>query len=106
MRCCLGLASLPAPVSPPAGGVVQELMRRLAVATEPESQDAADQAAQDPEAWWNEHGDGNALGYSNLLAAVAPTPAARRALLAGFFEPSGDVDAELKVPRPRAPSNR
>jgi hypothetical protein len=84
---------------PTGWGVVQELIRRLAAATEPESEDAADRAAQDPEAWWNEHGDGNALGYSNLLAAVAPTPAARRALLAGFFEPSG-VDAELKVPGP------
>lgn len=82
-------------------GVVQELIRRLATATEPDDQDASNRATEDPEAWWNEHGDGNELGYSNLLSAVAPTPAARRAMLAGFFEPGGDdIDAGLKVPGP------
>jgi hypothetical protein len=41
------------------------------------------------------------LGYSNLLAALGATPAARRALLAGFFEPSDDDAASgLKTPSP------
>lgn len=86
---------------PTGWGVVQSLIRRLAAATEPQDATAPDRAAQDPEGWWAEHGDGAPLGYSNLLAAVAPTPAARRALLAGFFEPDEDDTADgLKVPSP------
>jgi len=51
------------------------------------------------ELWWGQYGDGGPLGYSNLLASLAPAPAARRALLAGFFEPTvDDADAGLKVP--------
>ncbi len=86
---------------PTGWGVIQALVRRLAAATEPHDPDAADRAAQDPDGWWSDHGDGNPLGYSNLLAAVAPTPAARRGLLAGFFEPSeDDAEAGFKVPGP------
>lgn len=84
---------------PTGWGVVQELVRRLAAATDPDDPGAADRAAEDPEAWWHEHGEGEPLGYSNLLTASAPTSAARRALLAGFFEPSdADAEAGLKVP--------
>jgi hypothetical protein len=55
----------------------------------------------DPEAWWQDHGDGSPLGYSNLLASLAATPAARRALLAGFFEPTDDDRQQgMKVPGP------
>ncbi|SDY62762.1 SIR2-like domain-containing protein [Geodermatophilus africanus] len=84
---------------PTGWGVVSDLVRRAAAAAAPDDPDAAARAAADPEAWWAEHGDGQPLGYSNLLAALAPTQAARRDLLAGFFEPSED-DAEqgLKVP--------
>lgn len=84
---------------PTGWGVVQALVSRIAAATHTDDQAAISAAANDPEEWWAEHGDGEPLGYSNLLAAVGPTPAARRALLAGFFEPSDDDAADgLKVP--------
>jgi hypothetical protein len=84
---------------PTGWGVVQELVRRAAAARDPGDPGAADAAAADPEAWWGAHGDGQPLGYSNLLAALAPTPAARQHLLSRFFEP-GEEDAEAgsKVP--------
>lgn len=42
---------------------------------------------------------GEPLGYSRLLGALASTPAARQALLAGYFEPSeADREDGLKVP--------
>ena len=86
---------------PTGWGVVRELIRTLAAATDPDNAAAADQAAEDPEQWWATHGDGAPLGYSNLLAAVAPTPAARRALLTRFFEPAADdAEAGRKVPGP------
>lgn len=84
---------------PTGWGVVRELVRRAAAAAAPDDETAAQRAYDDPESWWSDHGDGQALGYSNLLAALAPTPAARLALLAGFFEPTEeDVEAGLKVP--------
>lgn len=84
---------------PTGWGVVRELVRRAAAAAAPEDDAAAQKAYDDPESWWAEHGDGHPLGYSNLLAALAPTPAARQALLAGFFEPTEeDVESGLKVP--------
>jgi hypothetical protein len=53
----------------------------------------------DADAWWDKHGDGRPLGYSGLLASLASTPAARRAVLAGFFEPTEDEREQgLKVP--------
>ena len=84
---------------PTGWGVVQELVRRAAAAHDPASPGAADAAAADPNAWWDSNGDGRPLGYSNLLAALAPTPATRQALLAGFFEPDErDAEAGHKVP--------
>lgn len=84
---------------PTGWGVVQTLVARVATATHPEDQTAVDAATADPEQWWAQHGDGEPLGYSNLLAALGSTPASRRALLAGFFEPSDDDVADgLKVP--------
>src|SRR3954471_23332258 len=56
---------------PTGWGVVAELVRRAAAAAA--GAEAAERAAADPEAWWAEHGDGQPLGYSNLLAALAPT---------------------------------
>jgi hypothetical protein len=70
--------------------VVVDLVRRAAVANRPDDEAAVATATADPEAWWTEHGDGEPLGYSNLLAALAGTSAARQALLAGYFEPSED----------------
>ena len=69
---------------PTGWGVVRELIRRAAAAQAPDDETAAHKAHDDPESWWIEHGGGEPLGYSNLLAALAPTPAARQALLAGF----------------------
>jgi hypothetical protein len=84
---------------PTGWGIVQELVRRAAAAHAPDDSGAADAATADPEAWWGRNGDGQPLGYSNLLVALAPTPAARQALLAGFFEPDeDDAEAGRKVP--------
>lgn len=84
---------------PTGWGIIEALVRDLASAAEPDVPDAADAAAADPEAWWAKHGDGEPLGYSNLLAAMAPTSAGRRAVLARFFEPSEqDRDEGLKAP--------
>jgi hypothetical protein len=86
---------------PTGWGVVRELVRRAAAAAAPDDPAAAERAAATPEEWWAEHGDGEPLGYSNLLGALASEPAARRGLLAGFFEPSTEDLAEgLKVPGP------
>lgn len=56
-------------------------------------------AEADPDVWWAEH-HGGELGYSSLLAELAPTPSARQGLLAGYFEASeADREAGRKVPR-------
>jgi hypothetical protein len=86
---------------PTGWGVVRELVRRAAAASAPDDAAAAERAGADPEQWWAAHGDGEPLGYSNLLGALASVPAARRGLLAGFFEPSmEDLEEGLKVPGP------
>ena len=86
---------------PTAWGVVEDLIRRVAAAKNPDSEGAAEVAAKEPEAWWLENGDGQPLTYSNLLAAVAAAPAARQALVAGFFEPTQeDLETGRKVPSP------
>jgi hypothetical protein len=77
-------------------GVVKTLTRRAAAAAKAEVDEPFD-----AEAWWGEHGDGKPLGYSGLLEQLASTPAARRQLLAGFFEASDDDrEAGKKVPGP------
>ncbi len=78
--------------------MVIDLVRRASAATngDPESVQVA---AGDPEAWWADHGDGETLGYSNLLSSMAATSAARQALLSGYFEPSeADLEAGTKQP--------
>jgi hypothetical protein len=65
-------------------GVVEDLVRRAAVADDPGSDTAGEDAAQDPQAWWDAHATGP-LGYSALLAALGTTPAARQALLSGYL---------------------
>ncbi|GCD21551.1 hypothetical protein CTKZ_31130 [Cellulomonas algicola] len=53
----------------------------------------------DADAWWAAEGNGEPLTYSGLLEALASTPAARRALLARFFEDDDDTPpGELKRP--------
>ncbi|WUH88693.1 hypothetical protein OG900_38820 [Streptomyces sp. NBC_00433] len=73
-------------------GIVQDLVAKVAAVHEPDDPDAGARAAADPESWW-EARFGEPLGYSRLLAEAAPTPAARQALLAGYFEPADGEDA-------------
>jgi hypothetical protein len=80
---------------PTGWGVVTELVRRVAAVEEPAS---VGDAASDPEKWWRDH-HGEPLGYSSLLEALAPTPAARQGLLADFFEPS-DEEREQGIKTP------
>lgn len=81
--------------------VVTDLIGRCAAASASAGEEVPAAEAIDPEEWWGEHGDSTPLGYSSLLAALAPTPAARHSLLAGYFEPTQeDLDNELKVPGP------
>ncbi len=81
--------------------VARSLVARVAAAMYPDDVTAPAVAAGDPEGWWTEHGGGVPLGYSTLLPTLAPTPAARQALLRGYFEPSDEDRAEgKKVPGP------
>ncbi|MDN4161079.1 SIR2 family protein [Nocardioides abyssi] len=83
---------------PTGWGVVKELVRRAATAATPEDPEALRLAQDDPEAWWDKHGDGE-LGYASLLESLAPLPAARQGLLADFFEPTDEEREEgIKVP--------
>jgi hypothetical protein len=74
--------------------VVVDLVRRAAAAADGDDKAAVEAAAADPEGWWAEHGDGQPLGYSNLLGSLAATSAARQALLARYFEPSDEEREE------------
>jgi hypothetical protein len=79
---------------PTGWGVVKALVQRAAAAAGHEFSEGLD-----PELWWREHGDGAPLGYSALLSALASTPAARRSMLASFFEPTDDERGQgIKVP--------
>lgn len=78
--------------------IVQHLVQKAAAADNPDDAESQDLAASDPEAWWAEHGEGD-LGYSSLLAAIAPSSAARQGLLAEYFDATEeDRAAGLKVP--------
>lgn len=79
---------------PTGWGVVKELVRRVAAVANPEDPaTAAEAATENPEVWWQANGGGEPLGYSSLLADLAPTAATRQGILASFFEPS-DADRE------------
>lgn len=78
--------------------IVVDLVRRAAAVNRTD-EGAGAEGASDPEAWWVEHGDGEPLGYSNLLGSLAATSGARQALLASYFEPSEEEREEgSKVP--------
>lgn len=68
--------------------VVQDLVRKAAVA---EGVDLDDLGVT-PEQWW-EQGGRPAPRYDTVLPALAPTDAARQALLRGYFDPSGQSSA-------------
>ena len=61
--------------------VVASLARRAAVA-------AAEDPGDDPVEWYRRR-FGAEVDYSRLLEELAPSQADRRALLEGFFEPTG-----------------
>ena len=78
--------------------IVSHLVQKAAAAGNPDDAESHELAKADPEAWWAQHGDGD-LGYSSLLAAVAPSSAARQGLLAEYFVATDEDRAEgLKVP--------
>lgn len=80
---------------PTGWGVVKDLVRRVAALEDP---DTLSEAEADPETWWTAH-HGEPLGYSTMLEALAPTPSARQALLADFFEPTDQEREEgIKTP--------
>jgi hypothetical protein len=81
--------------------IVTALVRRAAAAAESADEAAPERAAADPEAWWGAHGDGQPLGYSNLIASLGGTQASRRDLIARFFEPS-DEDRRDGAKQPTA----
>ncbi|MER7901466.1 SIR2 family protein [Streptomyces sp. NPDC096046] len=75
-------------------GVVQDIVGKVAAVRDPDNPDARAEAAADPEKWW-EANTSEPLGYSALLAAAAPMPASRQAMLAEYFEPEeGQEDSK------------
>ncbi|MET9588137.1 SIR2 family protein [Streptomyces sp. NPDC006539] len=75
-------------------GVVQDIVGKVAAVRDPDNPDARGEAMADPEKWW-EANTSEPLGYSALLAAAAPMPASRQAMLAEYFEPEeGQVDSK------------
>lgn len=83
---------------PTGWGVVSNLVEKAAAAQDPDDVESHKLAAEDPEAWWAANGTGD-LGYSSLLAAMAPTPAARQGLLQDYFVPTDDErEQNIKVP--------
>lgn len=85
---------------PTGWGVVSNLVEKVAAAQDPDDVASHELAAEDPEAWWAANGTGD-LGYSSLLAAMAPTPAARQGLLQEYFVPTDDErEQNIKVPSP------
>ncbi|WP_344343627.1 SIR2 family protein [Kitasatospora putterlickiae] len=78
-------------------GIVVDLVAKVAAVHEPDDPQAGVRAAAAPETWWEET-FGEPLGYSTLLEHAAPTPAARQALLAGYFVPEDGEEATDKAP--------
>nr|WP_011113221.1 SIR2 family protein [Streptomyces rochei]BAC76597.1 hypothetical protein [Streptomyces rochei]BAK19913.1 hypothetical protein [Streptomyces rochei] len=68
-------------------GVVEDIVGKVAAVRDPDNPGARAEAAADPEKWW-EANTSEPLGYSALLAAAAPMPASRQAMLAEYFEPA------------------
>jgi hypothetical protein len=83
-------------VSAPSGvktgwGIVEDLVRRVAAAQAADGAGEQSEAVADPEGWWLKT-FGEPLSYSVLLGQVAPSPAARQAQLARYFDPDEDGD--------------
>ncbi|AHH16891.1 SIR2-like domain-containing protein [Nocardia nova SH22a] len=83
---------------PTGWGVVKSLVQRIAAAADPDDTDSQILAESDPEEWWRQHGHRD-LGYSSLLAKIAPNPATRQGILRKFFVATDDDrEAGQKVP--------
>ncbi|MFE9813223.1 SIR2 family protein [Streptomyces sp. NPDC005548] len=78
-------------------GVVEDLVGKVAAVRDPDDPEARTAAMEDPEKWW-ETSCSEPLGYSALLGAVAPNPASRQSMLAGYFEPEAGSDPDDKGP--------
>lgn len=78
-------------------GVVEDLVGKVAAVRDPDTPAARAAAMADPEKWW-EANCTDPLRYSALLAAVAPKPASRQAMLAGYFEPEDADEPGAKGP--------
>ncbi|MFD3948010.1 SIR2 family protein [Streptomyces sp. NPDC058579] len=73
---------------------MQDVVGKVAAVRDPGDPDARAEAVADPEKWW-EANTSEPLGYSALLAAAAPLPASRQAMLAEYFEPEeGEEDSK------------
>ena len=78
-------------------GVVKNLVQRAATAANMPLE--KDPTAAQIEQWWAANGDGQELGYSGLLKEAGQTPAARSALLSGYFQATAeDRENGLKIP--------
>ena len=94
----LGSGTSTAAQVPTGWGVVIDLIGKVAAL---QGEDAAREAADDPEGWWARQGYGG-LRYNTLLGALAPSVAARRDLLQAYFEPTDDDERDRGVKRPTA----
>jgi hypothetical protein len=75
-------------------GVVADIVGKVAAVRHLDDPDARATAMADPETWWQAN-TSEPLGYSALLAAAAPSPASRQAMLAEYFEPEeGQEDSK------------
>jgi SIR2-like domain len=92
----LGSGTSTAAGVPTGWGVVTDLIRKAAAL---QGEEAATEAYADPEAWWSGQGFGEPR-YDTLLEALAPSVAARRDLLHGYFESASgeERDRGIKVP--------
>ncbi|RST19642.1 hypothetical protein E2C00_00230 [Streptomyces sp. WAC05374] len=70
---------------------MKDIVGKVAAVRDPDNPDARAKATADPEKWW-EANTSEPLGYSALLAAAAPKPSSRQAMLAEYFEPEDGED--------------
>jgi hypothetical protein len=94
----LGSGTSTAAGIPTGWEVVCDLIRRVAALHGPEE---LHEAQADPVRWWTSQGQGEPR-YDALLEALAPSVAARRDLLCGYFEPATQEEREQGIKRPTA----
>jgi hypothetical protein len=94
----LGSGTSTAAGVPTGWGVVSDLIRKVAAL---QGEQAAAEADADPEVWWSGQGFGEPR-YDTLLENLAPSVAARRDLLHGYFEPANDEERSRGIKMPTA----